>query len=363
MHGKPCTDTAAESIRVSTHLNASRKSSLQYTAMLCACSYAHCLPGEILYRIASRLDLPSQVSLACTNKHNRAILQGDVQYMSWYEVDKAGFDERVQSEAFALNGIDLLPELPLCTAGEVAIFYDDFVQAEVAAITYSKGKYKYQVVNYFLDPAEEDSDQEHEIIPGHTALQRGDRVLFIQKGDKDLLHRILSNAPFGINSCNELSFGARLVLKSEKKAGFVDHCQCAQFCFDLMCKIPREGSAVLFICFAKASYEHYIPCIRIAKHITDGEVEWSVDNRSVQSPVKMHCECFPRATVQVQAHFTAGMPSAFGLPDMLSISLIPDPDFAILQQGLSFVYVDNLDAMSLKSIYEILDTSHDSSSG
>ncbi|DBB03301.1 TPA: hypothetical protein ACH3X3_010688 [Trebouxia sp. C0006] len=190
--------------------------------------------------------------------------------MSWYEVDKAGFDERVQSEAFALNGIDLLPELPLCTAGEVAMFYDDFVQAEVAAITYSKAKYKNQVVNYFLDPAEEDSEQESENIPGHTALHRGDRDLFIQKGDKDVLHRILSNAPFGINSCNELSFGARLVLKSEKKAGVVDHCQCAQFCFDLMCKMSREGSAVLYVCFAKASYEHYIPCIRIAKYISSG---------------------------------------------------------------------------------------------
>ena len=355
-------DTAAETIRVSNHLTASRKSSLQYTAMLCACSYAHCLPGEILYLIASRLDLPSQVSLACTNKHNRAILQGDMQYMSWYEVDKAGFDERVQSEAFALNGIDLLPELPLCTAGEVAMFYDDFVQAEVAAITYSKAKYKNQVVNYFLDPAEEDSEQESENIPGHTALHRGDRDLFIQKGDKDVLHRILSNAPFGINSCNELSFGARLVLKSEKKAGVVDHCQCAQFCFDLMCKMSREGSAVLYVCFAKASYEHYIPSIRIAKYISSGgEVKWSVDSRPVQSPVKMHFECFPRATVQVQAHFTAGMASAFGLPDMLSVTLISDPDFAILQQGLSFVYIENLDAMSLQSIYERLNASHHSS--
>jgi len=69
-HGKPFTDSAAETTPVSDHLTASRKSSLQYTAMLCACSYAHCLPGEILYRIASKLDLASQVSLACTNKHN-----------------------------------------------------------------------------------------------------------------------------------------------------------------------------------------------------------------------------------------------------------------------------------------------------
>ena len=240
----------------------------------CSCSYAHCLPEEILYKIASRLDLPSQVSLACTNKHNNAVLQGDVQYVSRFEVEKAEFDQRVQSEAFARNSIDLLPELPLCTAGEVAMLYDDCVQAEVAAISYSKGKYRDQVTRYFLNPAEEDSDQEHEYIHGHTALQRGDQVLFIQKGDKDVLHKILSNAPFVINGCNEPNFAARLVLKSEKKAGVMDHCQCAQFCFDLMCKMSRERSAVLYICFAKASYEHYTPCIAIEK--TTSPVErWS----------------------------------------------------------------------------------------
>ncbi len=268
------------------------------------------------------------------------------------------------SRKFALDGIDLLPELPLCTAGEVAMLYDDCVQAEVAAITYSKGKYRNQVTHYYFNPAEEDSDQDHEYIYGHTALQRGDRVLFIQKGDKDVLHKILSNAPFGINSCNEPHFAARLVLKSEKKAGVVDHCRCAQFCSDLMCKIFREGTAVLYVCFAKASYEHYVPCIIIEKNTSPGgKVEWSVDKRLVQSPVKMDFECFPHATVQLQAHFTAGMGSAFGLPTMLGATLCPVPDTAILQRGLSFVYNDNLDAMSLKSIHEKLDASYDSNSG
>jgi len=185
-----------------------------------------------LYQIACRLDLPAQISLACSNKHNHALLQGKVQYVPGFRIDETQNNDRVQAEALASNGIDLLPELPSYVDGEVAMLYMENAQAEAAAITYSKGLFRTQVICYYINPAEEDSDRDEDAISGHTDLQRGDHVMFVQLGDKQMLHKVLSNAPFGINRFdNALRCDARVVLKSKRRAHVMDHCKCAQLCF------------------------------------------------------------------------------------------------------------------------------------
>ena len=153
----------------------------------------------MLYQIACRLGLPAHISLACSNKHNHALLQGKVQYVPGFRIDETQNNDRVQAEALASNGIDLLPELPSYVDGEVAMLYMENAQAEAAAITYSKGLFRTQVICYYINPAEEDSDRDEDAISGHTDLQRGDHVMFVQLGDKQMLHKVLSNAPFGIN--------------------------------------------------------------------------------------------------------------------------------------------------------------------
>ena len=323
--------------------------------LLCCCSYAGCLPIEILYQIACRLDLPAQISLACTNKHNHALLQGKVQYVPGFRIDKTQIDDRVQAEALALNGIDLLPELPSYVDGEVAMLYMESVQAEAAAITYSKGLFRNQVISYYLNPAEEDSDRDEDSVFGHTDLQRGDRVIFVQLGDKQKLHKVLSNAPFGINRLDDVfRFDARVVLKSKRRAHVMDHCKCAQLCFDRMCSMVG-GSASLYIRFAKVDFvcpDYIYPGIVIQKRTTwNGDTQWYVDNNVVQHPVKINFEWFPEATVQVQAHFRCF--DAFDEPRVLPISVYyDDMDIKVLQQSVRFVYNLNLGQAMQKTLEE-----------
>ena len=319
----------------------SRKPSMQVMPLLCGCNYAGCLPQEILYQIAFRLDLPAQTSLACTNKHNHALLQGKVQYIQGFRIDTTQIDDRVQAEAFALNGIDLLPELPSYVDEEVAMLYMEYVQAEAAAITYSKGRFRNQVICYYIIPAEEDSDRVEGIVSGHTDLQRGDRVMFVQLGDKQMLHKVLSNAPFGMNRYDgNFRFDAGVLFKSKKRAHVMDHCRCAQLCFDRMCSMVG-GNASLYICFAK--HEFVYPGIPIQKRTTrNGDVQWFVDDTVVQHPVKINFEWFPEATVQVQAHFTCNF-EGFDEPQIMPVSTYYNRiDIKILQQSVRFVYNQNL---------------------
>jgi len=289
------------------------------------------------------LDLPAQISLACTNKHIYALLQGEMQYVKGIRIDKIQTDNRVQAEAFALNGIDLLPELPSYVHGEVAMLYMDYLQAEAAAITYSKGRFRNQVVCYNSIPAEEDSDRDENIVFGHTDLQRGDRVMFVQLGDKQMLHKVLSNAPFGLNRYaynDPFRFDARVLLKSKRRAHVMDHCRCAQLCFDRMCSMVG-GNASLYICFAKL--ETVYPGITIKKETSwNGNVQWFVDDNVVQHPVKINFEWFPEATVQVQAQFTCKF-REFYEPQIMPLSACCNKiDIKILQQSVKFVYNQNL---------------------
>lgn len=59
----------------------------------------------MLYQIACRLDLPAQISLACSNKHNHALLQGKVQYVPGFRIDETQNNDRVQAEALAYSVI------------------------------------------------------------------------------------------------------------------------------------------------------------------------------------------------------------------------------------------------------------------
>ncbi|MCJ1242409.1 hypothetical protein MMC14_010417 [Varicellaria rhodocarpa] len=234
------------------------------------------------------------------NKHNWALMQGDVQYWG-FEVAEypEHLDYRAGAETFALNGIDMLSELPVYIIGEVAMLYEQYAQTEIAAITYGIGRHRNQVTYYYA--ADQDSDNEAGFTGAHTALQNGDHGLFVQLGDKHMMHKVLSNAPFAINCYDKPhTFGARLLLKSEKGASFMDHCRCGQFCFDLMCNLSTVEHAVLLICFPKNAQVGK-PCIKIEHNGAHCLVDYQV----VQSPVKLRCEHFPQAAVQVhvQAYF------------------------------------------------------------
>ena len=318
------------------------------------------LPEEVLCQIAQRLDLPSQVSLACSDKHINGILQGNVQYVRGWNVDRIDSYTREQAEAFALNGIDLLPELPFYIHGEVAVLYEALTQAEIAAITYTKGKFRHQVISYHVNSAAKDSDEEEDLVYGHTELQRGDQVLFVQFGTKQMSHRILSNAPFGNREYELDAFDARVLLKTEKGAGCMNHCRAAQFCFDLMCRMSN-GHAGMYIRFSQLDITFsVIPCIMIRRTTrSDGQVEWLVDEQVVQSPVKMDFERFPQAAVQVQAHFTCELAGfAPPRPTMVPATQSHVVHAEVLEQGLSFIYNKNLNALSLNNLYRKLAKFH-----
>jgi hypothetical protein len=286
--------------------------------------------------------LPTQIILARTNKHNHALLQGKVQYIQGFRIDTTQIDDRVQAEALALNGIDLLPDLPSYVNGEVAMLYMRNTLAETAAIAYSQGQFKNQVKCYWIDLAEEDHHQDEGTVFGHTELRRGDQVIFVQYGDKQMLHKVLSNAPFEINKHGKaFRFDARVVLKSKRRAHVMDHCRCAQLCFDHMCSM-LGGNASLYICFAKDVFVQRRPGIVIQKKTTwNGDVQWSVDNNVVQHPVRINFEWFPEATVKVQAHFTCNF-EGFEKPQILPVSRYYNIDIKMLQQSLRFVYNHNL---------------------
>ena len=92
---------------------------------------------------------------------------------------------------FLLNVIDLLPESPVYVNGEAALLYDVCSQAEVAASSYSRRRYRHQVTYYYIDPAEEDSSDH---ILGHTHMRPVNHMLFVfYMGEKQMLHNVLSN--------------------------------------------------------------------------------------------------------------------------------------------------------------------------
>ncbi len=124
-----------------------------------------------------------------------------MQYLLGFEVagHHKSLGDRAQAETFVLNGIDLLPRLPVYIVGEVAMLYEEYSQIEIAAITYEKGRYRNQVTCFHINPAQEDSDEEQDSKMGHTAMQRGDQVLFVQAGQKQMLHKVLSNAPVHVS--------------------------------------------------------------------------------------------------------------------------------------------------------------------
>ncbi len=269
-----------------------------------------------------------------------------MQCIQGFRTDKTQIDDRVQAEALALNGIDLLPDLPSYVDWEVVMLYMKNTLAETAAITYSKGRFRNQVTCYYLNPAEEDIDCDEDSVSGHTDLQRGDRVMFVQLGDKQVLYRNLSNAPFAINRYDDaFRFDARVVLRSKRRAHVMDHCRCAQLCFDRMCSMVG-GNASLYIRFSKESYpatRYVYPGITIQKKTNwNGVVEWLVDDVVLPHPVKINFECFPGATVQVQAHLTCNF-EAFGEPRVLPVSAYHNIiNIEVVRQSVCFVYNQNL---------------------
>ncbi|DBB08991.1 TPA: hypothetical protein ACH3X3_007621 [Trebouxia sp. C0006] len=115
----------------------------------------------------------------------------------------------------------------------------------------------------------------------------------------------------------------------------MDHCKCAQLCFDRMCSMVG-GTASLYIRFAKVDLVY--PGITIHKTTWNGNVQWFVDDDVVQNPVTINFEWFPEATVQVQAHFTCNF-EVFDEPRVLPVSIFyKNMDIKVFQQSIRFVY-------------------------
>lgn len=94
--------------------------------------------------------------------------------------------------------------------------WQEDTQAETAAITYTKGKFRNRVICKYVNSAAEDSDEDED-VHGQSELQHGNQVLFVQFGTKQMLDKMLSDASFGDHQHELVDCDAR-VLENQKGA-------------------------------------------------------------------------------------------------------------------------------------------------
>ena len=100
--------------------------------------------------------------------------------------------------------------------GEVAVLYQEDTQAETAAITYPQGKFIHQVNFLYVNSAAEDSDEDEDLVCGQSELQYGNQVLCVQFGIKQMLDKMLSNAPLSNHQHEIVDCDARVLLKTKR---------------------------------------------------------------------------------------------------------------------------------------------------
>ena len=201
------------------------------------------LPNGLLSRIVECLDLATQVSLWETDKHLCRTLNGQVKFVKNFESTSCSvpLDVRCHAEAFALCGIDLLLELPAVfdlSASRVKVTYKDGESiSEMMDLQSRRSRRSFRVKYSRKDESKE--------IPYDEIDAEHAELLFDDLLDKLEVHKMLCKSPFNIRVQQVAS---RVFLESSRGSGIEQLCQCAQYCFELMCS-RAWCKSVLYIAF------------------------------------------------------------------------------------------------------------------
>ena len=312
-----------------------------------------------LQPIAEKLDLPSQVSLRQVNMHVSQALQGDLQYTKGFAIPE--HLNRCHQETFALNGMDLLTDLPDCfdpALCHVVILYHGLHIDEVTRIRYNKHLQQYGVRVTYYDNYQSDGDSEstedsdgtdsirdddHKYVRGHTndySLLQPDTVLFEKECDRAEVIKIMCNAPFRLKEpqhvdatgADEFQHEVSVRISLHTKRGcdveredILDHfsnkfsdeplgtsegqVQGAEFCHKLM-KACLWSSASLYFVFPDEHYA-YQSCYKLNRNFLDRDGDcWTVNwFKAVKATPKVNFSCFPANANEVVAHFDTYLPA------------------------------------------------------